>query len=206
MPPMDPPDALAGARLGDEDAWAVLYRRHAGRLRVWLTTLSGGDPGAAEDLAAESWLVAARRIHDFVGDDDDFGGWLFGIARNLARNDRRTQARRATSPVWAESQPDDFWGVVADVEAPVDGADLARRLLGVLPRREAEVIACIDVVGLDVAATSIALGISPVAVRVARHRGLGRLRRELAAAEGSGAPPRWGASTPAPGLGSGRTM
>lgn len=183
-----PEDALAGARRGDEQAWGELYRRHAGRLRVWLTTLLHGDAAWAEDIAAESWLVAARRIHDFVGDADDFGGWLFGIARNLARNDRRTRARRATSPVWTEPEDDDYWGVVADVEAPVDGADLARRLLAKLPRREAEVIACIDVVGLDVAATAQALGISPVAVRVARHRGLGRLRKALAEAE-SPAPP-----------------
>lgn len=194
MPPNEPPDALAGARRGDEDAWGELYRRHAGRLRVWLTTLLEGDAGTAEDLAAESWLVAARRIQDFVGDADDFGGWLFGIARNLARNDRRTRSRRATSPVWTEPEHDDYWGVVADVEAPVDGADLARRLLATLPRREAEVIACIDVVGLDVAATSIALGISPVAVRVARHRGLGRLRRVLAEAGDSVTPPRRGTS------------
>lgn len=190
MPPNEPPDVLAGARCGDEDAWAELYRRHAGRLRVWLTTLTGGDAGAAEDLAAESWLVAARRLQDFVGDADDFGGWLFGIARNLARNDRRTRSRRATSPVWAEQERDDFWGVVADVEAPVDGADLARRLLATLPRREAEVVACIDVVGLDVAATSLALGISPVAVRVARHRGLGKLRAMLGEAEEAAGWPR----------------
>lgn len=185
MYPTGPEDALAGARRGDEQAWAELYRRHAGRLRVWLSTLLNGDAAAAEDIAAESWLVAARRVHDFVGDADDFGGWLFGIARNLARNDRRTRARRATSPVWTEPEHDDYWGVVADVESPVDGADLARRLLSMLPRREAEVIACIDVVGLDTAATSEALGISPVAVRVARHRGLGRLRKVLAETEGS---------------------
>lgn len=183
----DPQNALAGARRGDEEAWTELYRAHAARLRVWLTTVLHGDAATAEDLAAESWLVAARRIHDFVGDADDFGGWLFGIARNLARNDRRMRARRATSPVWTDSENDAFWGVVPDVEGPVDGADLARRLLATLPPREAEVLACIDVVGLDVKATSLALGISPVAVRVARHRGLGRLRKALAAGEGTSA-------------------
>lgn len=36
--------------------------------------------------------------------------------------------------------------------------------------REAEVIACIDVVGLDVTSTGRALGTSATAVRVARHR------------------------------------
>jgi RNA polymerase sigma-70 factor (ECF subfamily) len=179
VPDSDPQDVVGRARAGDEQAWTELYRAHAGRLRVWLTTLLRGDASTAEDLAAEAWLVAARRISDFVGGRDDFGGWLFGIARNLAHNDRRTRARRATSPVWAEGQDDAFWGTVDDVEGEVHGADTARRLLARLPPREAEVLACIDVVGLDVRATSAALGISPVAVRVARHRGLGRLRRAL---------------------------
>jgi RNA polymerase sigma-70 factor (ECF subfamily) len=48
-----------------------------------------------------------------------------------------------------------------------------------LSRREAEVVACIDVVGLDVSATARALGMTPTGVRVARHRALGRLRRML---------------------------
>jgi RNA polymerase sigma-70 factor, ECF subfamily len=38
------------------------------------------------------------------------------------------------------------------------------------------VVACIDVVGLDVASTAAALDMKTTAVRVARHRGLRRLR------------------------------
>ena len=46
-------------------------------------------------------------------------------------------------------------------------------------------MACIDVVGLDVASTAAALGMKPTAVRVARHRALGRLRKILTESEGS---------------------
>ncbi len=49
-------------------------------------------------------------------------------------------------------------------------------LLSHLSERERQVVACIDVVGLDVAATAAALQMSATAVRVARHRGLRRLR------------------------------
>ncbi len=50
-----------------------------------------------------------------------------------------------------------------------------------LPPREREVLACLEVVGLEVvglevATTAAALGLTPTAVRVARHRGLRRLR------------------------------
>ncbi|WP_170254366.1 sigma factor-like helix-turn-helix DNA-binding protein [Nocardioides szechwanensis] len=74
----------------------------------------------------------------------------------------------------------------------INGIDATRRLLGLLSKREAEVIACIDVVGLDAAATSQALGISVTAVRVARHRGLKRLRALMSTppARTAPAPPR----------------
>lgn len=176
-------DIVSRARTGDEDAWAVLYRAHAGRLLTWLLTTARGDRALAEDLAAEAWLTAARRIGDFRGDEDGFAGWLFGIARKLAQNERRTRARRATSPHPTDADNGAVWGAVEDSVGLVDGADLARRLLATLPQREAEVIACVDVVGLDMRSTAAALGISQVAVRVARHRGLGKLRATLAQAE-----------------------
>lgn len=182
----EPGDVVSRARTGDEEAWASLYRAHAHRLQTWLQTLTRGDRGLAEDLAAEAWLTAARRIGDFRGDEDDFAGWLFGIARNLAQNERRTRTRRATTPHPTDMDDETLWGAVADSAGLVDGADLTRRLLATLPRREAEVIACVDVVGLDVRSTAAALGISQVAVRVARHRGLGKLRQTLAEGEGSG--------------------
>ena len=52
-----------------------------------------------------------------------------------------------------------------------------------LPPRERDVVGCIDGLGLDVEATARALGISAVAVRVARHRGLRRLRSQVPAQE-----------------------
>ncbi len=177
-------DVVSRARTGDEDAWAALYRAHAHRLLTWLLTTTRGDRALAEDLAAEAWLTAARRIGDFRGDEDGFAGWLFGIARKLAQNERRTRTRRATSPHPTDADDGTVWGAVEDSVGLVDGADLARRLLATLPQREAEVIACVDVVGLDVRSTAAALGISQVAVRVARHRGLGKLRAVLAQAEG----------------------
>jgi RNA polymerase sigma-70 factor (ECF subfamily) len=55
--------------------------------------------------------------------------------------------------------------------------DWVRRTLAELPRREAEVLALTEVVGLDVATTAAVLDMTGTAVRVARHRGLARLRR-----------------------------
>jgi RNA polymerase sigma-70 factor (ECF subfamily) len=164
---------VALARAGEAAAWRDLYDRHAGRLLLWLRQLPSGDPSADhEDLAMEAWAVAASRIADFTGGDDDFGGWLFTIARNHLLNARRKVARRATYstadlpevPVPAET-------------AAVDHHDAVRRALAALPTREGEVIACMDVVGLDLATTAQVLGVKRPAARMARTRGLARLRR-----------------------------
>ena len=119
--------------------------------------------------------MAAQRVAHFSGGTDEFAGWLFGIARNLASNTRRRARRRATDPHPVEADP--LWGTLETHAGDIDGADWVRRTLARLPRREGEVLALTEVVGLDVTATATALGISPTAVRVARHRGLTRLRR-----------------------------
>lgn len=173
-------DLVTRARAGDEDAWRELYVQHTGRLTAWLHSLPTGDAATApEDLTAEAWLTAARKIDDFRGSDDDFAGWLFTVARNLASNRRRMSYRRRTDPVAVDAGSESTWGRAEDPSDRVESESLTRHLLAQLSAREAEVVACIDVAGLDVASTARALGISPVAVRVARHRALGRLRRLL---------------------------
>jgi RNA polymerase sigma-70 factor (ECF subfamily) len=172
-------ETIVLAKEGDLGAWRALYTAHAGRLLVWLRSLPTGDPGvSAEDLAAETWLTAASRIADFRGSAQDFAGWLFGIARHLVWNQRRRSGRRGTVPYAVDLAEPGMWGTSDDVAAVnAVGVDLTRRLLALLPAREAEVVACLDVVGLDVGSVAAALGISRTAVRVAHHRGLTRLRK-----------------------------
>lgn len=168
-------DALVvRARDGDAGAWGELYRAHAGRLVVWLRHVAPADVvSGAEDLAADAWLTAAEKIAGFRGSDDDFAGWLFGIARHHAANARRRVVRRVTDP---QADVEDTLLLPAHEER-LAGQDWVRHALQDLPVREREVVACLEVIGLDVATTSAALGISAVAVRVARHRGLTRLRK-----------------------------
>jgi RNA polymerase sigma-70 factor, ECF subfamily len=178
MPGHDGP-LVSAARNGDEDAWRELYARHARRLELWLASLPAGDPSASpEDVAAEAWLTAAGKIGEFSGTDDDFAGWLFTIARLTLTNRRRTAQRRRTDP--QEPDPADAsWGIAASPEGSVVGQAETRRLLALLSPRESEVLACLEVVGFDVATTAEVLGMAPTAVRVARHRALRRLRKEL---------------------------
>jgi len=167
-------ELIERARTGDASAWKELYESLSGRLVLWLRTRPSGDPASSpEDIAAESWLVAADKIADFSGSRDEFGGWLFGIARNLAANAARRTQRRATDA----TEILDLDHTTDTHELTITGEDWVRHALAQLPGREGEVLSAMEVAGLDAAATAAMLGISTAAVRVARHRGLARLRK-----------------------------
>lgn len=168
-------DLVAAAKGGDPDAWRELYRAHAGRLLLWLETRATGLDDSPDDLAAEAWLVAAQKVADFHGTSSEFAGWLFGIARNHAANARRRSGRRqaASAAIPAEDH------LVPGPEMAYASSEWVREVLRALPDRERDVVTCLEVLQLDVAATAEALGITAVAVRVARHRGLKKLRGAL---------------------------
>ena len=168
-------ETILRAKQGEALAWRELYRAHAGRLVAWLRTRPTGDASLSpEDLASEAWLVAAERIPEFEGSSSDFAGWLFGISRNIASNATRRSQRRRTDPTTV----DDTLVGAAEQNSP-EGDVWVREMIMSLPPRERDVVGCIEGLGLDISSTAAALGISPVAVRVARHRGLRRLRGVL---------------------------
>lgn len=170
---------VSGAKAGDAEAWRALYVAHAGRLLLWLRARQPIDSAvSAEDVASETWLVAARRVHHFTGTADQFAGWLFGIGRKVAANQARRGALRATNLLEEHHEPPAH-ELPADPQDAVTGEHWVRAQLQQLPRRERDVLACMEVIGLDAAATAQALGMTVVAVRVTRHRGLKRLRTRL---------------------------
>lgn len=172
-------DVVAAAKRGDPDAWRELYRAHASRLIVWLRGRPSGEE-SPEDIASGAWLVAAEKVAGFHGTSEEFAGWLFGIARNLSANAHRRSVRRDRIPLDKGST------TVPGPESDSTSDDWARRLLATLPERERDVVTCREVLDMDVPTTATALGISAVAVRVAHHRALKRLRQEMDREEISG--------------------
>jgi RNA polymerase sigma-70 factor (ECF subfamily) len=129
---------------------------------------------AAEDVASETWLQAARDLHRFSGDALAFRGWLFRIARHRGIDERRRAGRRAEDPAAST----DAGPAARDAAAEVlEGTDTrwALGLIGTLPIDQAEAVLLRVVAGLDVSATAKVLGKRSGAVRVATMRGLRRL-------------------------------
>jgi RNA polymerase sigma-70 factor, ECF subfamily len=177
--PRDPSDLLRDARAGDPGAWAELYERHAGRLVLFLRWLPTAEPGLdVEAIAARAWLMAASELATSRAADRDFEGWLFGLARRQAVGHRGSGigARRPRVDVDVDAASvtsrggDEGSSPVRRLEAlPI------RRALAEMDPRQAEVVVCRDVVGLDTRSTAMALGRTRISVRVLRRRALGRL-------------------------------
>src|SRR3954470_3542374 len=88
------------ARTGNVDAYAALLTRPRARLRrVCLSVLGDGDTAAdiAQDAAVVAWLQLDR-----LRDPSQFGPFLVGIGRNLARDAAR---ERWTRQRWLAPEP-----------------------------------------------------------------------------------------------------
>ena len=141
--------------------------------------LRRAEPGLAEDVAAETFLIAWRRL-DVV--PADALPWLYGVARRTLANHRRGVRRRraliselsdSTSHVFASSE-------IADSLAERSGVVAALKRL---PERDREVLRLVAWEGLDRTQAARAADCSPAAFAVRLHRARRRLLKELASGE-----------------------
>jgi RNA polymerase sigma-70 factor (ECF subfamily) len=163
-------DLLAGARRGDERAFACLWRDLNPGLVRYLRVVSAGD---ADDIAAETWISVIRSLSRFDGDEEHWRCWVFAIARRRAIDHGRRQSRRpefATADI--EAGWDAIGGDVAEEALQNLDTEQALRLVAALPPAQAEVLMLRVVAGLDVAAVARIVGKSSGAVRVSVHRAL----------------------------------
>lgn len=165
--------ALDAARAGDESGMTELW--HALNPPV-LRYLRVVVAQAAEDVASETWLQAARDIRRFRGDAAGFRVWLFRVARNRALEELRRSGRRREDLAGLYAAPDRASLDDPEREAVERMATRrALRLIADLPTNQAEAVMLRVVVGLDVTQTAHVLGRRPGAIRIAAMRGLRRL-------------------------------
>ena len=173
--------ALQAARQGDERALAALWQELQPALLRYLRAV---EPGAAEDIASDTWLEVTRRLDRFTGGEREFRGWLFTIARHRLIDARRRAARHRTAPVaWLPERPGDD-DPAADVLAGLS-TEASVRLVSELPPEQAEAVLLRVMAGLDTERVARIMGKQPGNVRVLSHRGLRSLARRLALLNGA---------------------
>ncbi|MDC5696440.1 sigma-70 family RNA polymerase sigma factor [Intrasporangium calvum] len=132
-------------------------------------------PSHAEDIVADVFLVAWRRLDELPPDLDDARAWLFGVARRtLLAGLRGQQRQQALAVRIAENSFGDRTAEL-DVEFLARRMDVAQawqRLSAV--HQEALALAVWD--GLDAPRAARVLGISPVAYRLRLSRARKALR------------------------------
>lgn len=86
-------DLIARSKKGDRSAFASLYRIHVDAVYRYLSYRLR-DHGTAEDLTAEVFIRALRKIETFEWRGIDFSAWLMRIARNLLLDHLKSSGTR----------------------------------------------------------------------------------------------------------------
>jgi RNA polymerase sigma-70 factor (ECF subfamily) len=175
---MEPSDATLWkrSRAGDRDAFAELFERHAREIYNYCFRRVGRW-ATAEELLSVVFLEAWRHRHKKLPPDKVLA-WLYGIATNVVRNQRRSERRfaAALSRVPASEPEPDFAGRSderVDDEWQAQGAlELVRKL----PKREQDVFMLCAVVELTYEDAALALGLPIGTVRSRLSRARARLR------------------------------
>jgi RNA polymerase sigma factor (sigma-70 family) len=79
----------------------ALYEQHAGAVKGY--AMRRTDPARADDVVAEVFLVAWRRLEDIPAEPRP---WLFGVARRVLANERRRISRQGAALDRLEPAPD----------------------------------------------------------------------------------------------------
>lgn len=168
---------VEAARGGDQEAFAELYEMFADRVHRFICGRGLGilEP---EDVLAETFITAWRRMGDFVWTGAPFVSWLFAIAGRHCQTRLRSAARKPALSL--ESLPD---GVVASghcvngTPSPNSMGDDGLHLLRALPDDQQLVLLLRFYGDLSVDDTALAMDRTAGAVRQLQLRALERLRR-----------------------------
>jgi len=154
--------------MGNRQArFEALYQEHVGAVAAY--ALRRASRETSEDVVAETFLVAWRRLEDVPFEKPL--PWLYGAARRTLANQRRAAVRR------------DALGTRLQLECrllPVEPADPdVLTALRSLRAEEREVLMLVAWEGLTAREAAQVLACSPVAFRVRLHRARKRLTRAL---------------------------
>jgi RNA polymerase sigma-70 factor (ECF subfamily) len=173
-------DAAIIARSRHEpEVFSVLFRRHAPRIQRYVVRRLG--PDAADDVVAETFLLAFRQRDRYDQARANALPWLYGIATNLIGRHRRDEIRlyRALTRTGADPVTEPF---TDRVDAAVSATAVNRRLAAVLAKLPAayrDPLLLVAWGDLSYEETALALGVPKGTVRSRISRARTRLRQML---------------------------
>ena len=159
---------------------SILYERHFDSLFRYASGRVGRH--AAEDVVAETFVIAFNRRAAFDTSRVSALPWLIGIATNLLRSQRRAERKHlVTDPsLIGPSGPPDLG--LEETISRADAAAVRGAVLGAVRRlapSERDAFLVHALAGLDGADLAEALGVSSSAAAVRLHRARTKLRAAL---------------------------
>jgi RNA polymerase sigma factor (sigma-70 family) len=144
--------------------------------RVLRYALQHADPGCAEDVASETFLIAWRRLAEIPQPPLP---WLLGVARNLLRQQfgRTRREQRLADRISAMTSDADL--LAWDAGEHVVERAAALDALGSLPADDVEALTLVTWHGLSATEAADVVGCSPHAFTVRLHRARRRLADAL---------------------------
>ena len=165
-----------------DEHFESLFRANYPAVRAY--ALRRARPDVAQDVVAETFLVAWRRLGDIP---DDALPWLYAVARRVLANERRSADRRSgleerVATVVSPREP-------SDPSEHMGDAELLRSALAALSDVDREALMLVAWHGLSGARAARAAGCSRATFAVRLHRARGRLSSRLASLEHPAANP-----------------
>jgi RNA polymerase sigma factor (sigma-70 family) len=170
--------ALVVRSMDAPECFASLFDRHAPAIHSYIARRVG--PDAADDLAAEVFLIAFQRRRTYNAAYADARPWLYGIATNLVGRRRRDEVRllRAIARSGANAPAESFAEQVLDRVAAQAIRGRLASALGRLSGRQRDVLLLLaSGLSCQEIATAIGIPTGTVASRLARARH--KVRAEL---------------------------
>ena len=172
------PLAVDGDRRSLQRILAII---HPMVLRYARARVGGGRTPTPEDIAQEICLAVATSIGRYVDKGRPFMAFVYGIAFNKVADAHRSMARDRSHPT--DEVPDTLTetGTPEEYALEADGSNRVRELLDSLNEKARDIVILRVFVGLSAEETAEIVGSTPGAVRVAQHRALSTLRKNLGA-------------------------
>lgn len=181
MPPAQAVVPLAAdrANTAEEASCRQWYEAHGSAVYNYFRFLVQA-PDEAEELTAETFLRVVRYAGRFDEAKASARTWILRIARNVMRDQWRTDQRRRRAP--EESLRDLESDLPSPEERLIREEEVAQVLAGIatLPEADQELISLRYTSGLEHRDIAQLLGIRETAVRTRLWRALGRLREAMA--------------------------
>ena len=146
---------------------------HSNADAVLAYALRRSDPDTGQEVVAETFAVAWRRLGDVP---DPALPWLLGVARRVLANSRRSSFRQQAVALRLVEEPT---GGADDPTGEIDARLTVRAALELLPNAQREAMELVAWEGLSREEAAEVLGCSRGVLAVRVHRARRRLRHHL---------------------------